>query len=221
MSRVTKNKNDLVISFKVQIPRTIFLHNLNINEIRLCVLLTSKKELSLSTLNFDEKLYVVGGKHSNLKYINEYGEKLKRIGLITEDGYGVSLRKNNIPSYNLNPIDFYNSKSIKEVFGLCARVWKGKKTTSFAQITEEELENLFTKKYLKRNLKNLNKGLEKFGFQLEYEKTRNNFHQFNVVEVKPFSSEEENTINVSNYDLDLSSIGSIRNDIPEEYFLDF
>lgn len=221
MSRITKNKNDLVISFKIQVPRTIFLYNLNINEIRLCVLLTSKKELSLSTLSFDEKLYVVGGKHSNIKCINEYGENLKQIGLITEEGYGISLKKNNIPSYTLNPIDFYNSKSIKEVFGLCARVWKGKRTTGFAQITEEELENLFTKKYLKRNLRNLNKGLEKFGFQLEYEKTRNNFHQFNVVETKPLSVEEENTINVPNYDLDLSSIGHIRNDIPEEYFLDF
>lgn len=215
MSRVSDNKDDLIILYKVQIPRNIFSYNLNIAEIRLCVLLTSIKSLCCDNLTYDEKLYVVGGKKSNLKRIDTYSKKLKSLGLITQDGKGLSLKEYGIESYSISPVEFYSAESIREVFALCCKVWRGK-NTNFALINDAELENLFTKRNFNRYLKRLNNTLKKYNFKLEYTKTRNNYHQFKAVDLA-----DEVESNLKERELNLDCIGNVKKEeLPNIDFYD-
>lgn len=200
VNKSQKSKAELNLFDRIVIPRNIFLYKLSIQEVRLCVLVTSDRSINKNTIKYNEKLYILGGNKHKLKYINYYFENLISLGLISEDGSGLKLTENNIESFILNPNEYYQAKTIREIFGLCVKVWKGKKSMGFAYIKEEELEALFTKRYLTTYLKNTNNGLKKFGFYLIYEKTRNGFNKFKIQEFRKCSEHEEATITLCGND---------------------
>lgn len=201
-SKSHNSKKYFLLSYKVVIPRIIFKCDLNIHEVRLCVLMTSNKNIDRYNLTFNEKMYIVGSDKHKLKNIQNYFDKLISLGLLDENGKGLNLIDNRIESFCLNPNLFYEAKTLKEVFALCIKVWKGSKSMQFAYISDEELENLFTRRYFKRNLDTLNNGLKRFELIIEYEKTRNGNNKFIIKTLNVLTEVEESTILPSNKDID-------------------
>lgn len=190
-SHNTNTKEYFLLTYKVTVPRTIFSYNLNIHEVRLCVFMTSNKNIDRYNLTFNEKMYIVGSDKHKLKNIQNYFDKLISLGLLDENGSGINLIDNHIESFYLNPNIFYEAKTLKEVFALCIKYWKGNKSMGFAYISDEELNNLFSRRYFKRNLDTLNNGLKRFDLKIEYEKTRNGNNKFTIKTISHLTIEEE------------------------------
>lgn len=118
-----KEKNKRVRYFKEYILKDIFLHELKIYEVRLCIFLTSKMT-TLSDMTYEDKMWVCGSKREYAK-LKEAEQHLINLGLLNKDGTGLQLDgREFIQNKNINVVD---SKTQRELFLRCLKYWyKGK-----------------------------------------------------------------------------------------------
>ena len=175
--------------FKEYILKDIFLYELKIHEIRLCIFLTSKKK-TLSEMSYDEKMWVAGGVCRNYSLLQEAEKNLINIGLINNDGYGLSIKENEF--VQSNKLDFYSCKTQRELFLKCLKYWyKGGK---YISVKKEYIENMFGTIPKIRN-KNIKYTASKLGIQISITERKNDYLvEFGKTSNKDYKKKSEKII---------------------------
>lgn len=180
---MTKKELDKKQHFKAYILKDIFLHDLKMHEIRLCIFLTSNKK-RLKDMNCEEKMWCSGGVARNYSLLKESELKLINLGLINTDGTGLSIKENEF--IQSNKLDFYHCKTQRELFVNCLKYWY--KYGKFTSIRKEYIVSIFgkEKKYINRNVK---RTIEQTGIQFTLQERVNDYLVVFPKSTKPKSAQ--------------------------------
>lgn len=172
---MTKQILDCGQLFKHYILKDIFLYDLKIYEIRLCVFLTSKVK-TLSEMTYDEKMWVCGGDPKTYSKLVDAEQHLKELNLINLDGTGYEVKsKHFIQNEN---IDFYSCKNKRELFVKCAKYWVKKAT--YISVKKEYIHAVFGEDKRVRN-QNIKYTLSKMNINIRFtERTNDYLVEFDV-----------------------------------------
>ena len=159
--------------------KEVFDYDLTMAEVRLLMVLSSNKGVSVKDLSKAEKLEIVGSAR-NYKLIPTMVEKLVELNLLDEEGKGKEIGKEFVIINGLEEIK--DIKNLRQLFLFSVSRWyKNKKQTI---ITVGRFENLFgdnkrdINKYWKRTNEQLNKN-----YTYKIEKNRVVIYNVSTVEV--------------------------------------
>lgn len=155
--------------FKEYILKDIFLHDLKMHEIRLCVFLTSKVS-KLENMTYEEKMWVCGSSKYYYK-LKDANDKLIKLDLIKENGEGYSIKekKNFVQNNNIN---FYSCKTQRELFIHCLKYWI--KNGTYISVKKDYIDSMFgeTKSIRNRNIK---RSISQTGIQISITERKNDY----------------------------------------------
>ena len=158
--------------------KEVFDYDLTMVEVRLLMVLSSNKGLSVKDLSKAEKLEIVGSAR-NYKLIPTMIEKLVELNLLDEEGKGKEIGKEFVIINGLNEVK--DIKNLRQLFLFSLPRWyKNKKQTI---ITIDRFENLFgnNKRDINRYWKNTNEQLNK---NYTYKVEKNKVVIYNVATVE-------------------------------------
>lgn len=145
---MNKKKEELVeLAKNVYILKEVFLHDLSLDELRLCVFLTSNLGKTLETMKYNDKMWCVGGRKNNVKKLQDAKSRLIQLELIQPDGLGHSIKDRQFCTPNHK--DFYNCKTTREVFIVCLNYWY--KNGHFISVDKSYIYTQFGKETRRRN----------------------------------------------------------------------
>lgn len=142
--------------FKEYILKDIFLHDLNMLEIRLCVFLTSKMK-RLKDMSYEEKMWCCGGNPKDYKKLKESEIKLKYLNLIQNDGYGYSIAEKDF--IQSDKINICSCRTQRELFIKSLMYWY--KNPKYISIDKKYVNNMLgsSKRIRNQNIKYTSKKL--------------------------------------------------------------
>lgn len=186
---MTKNVLSCEQLFKHYILKDIFLYNLKIYEIRLCVFLTSKKKI-LDEMNYDEKMWVSGGDPKTYIKLKKAEEHLKELDLIKCNGRGYEIKEKHF--IQNNNIDLYSCKTQRELFVKCLKYWV--KNATYISIKKEYVHHVFGEEKRIRN-QNIKYTLNKLKMEISFLERKNDYLvQFDKISNKDSEKKSEKII---------------------------
>lgn len=139
------------------IPKKAFDYpELSIMEIRLLVVLSTKKNIDISVMNYNTKMWICkDSRHYNK--MKDMVNKLIEKGLLDENGRGLDFKKNKIKYIIYRDLSYFESKSIRQLFFKSICIWNSK--YSEAIISTDTFYGLFgkSKMIINKNWKNVEK----------------------------------------------------------------
>lgn len=148
------------------LSKEVFKHDLSIAEVRLLVVLSSVKNITLSDLNHEQKMWI-SGSYREYSKLSGYEKHLIELNLIDKDGTGLELEKDFIIYRNTDILD--NCKNIRQLFLSSLQLWyKGNDVI----ISEELFKTLFGSAINK----NWKRTCEQLNIVCSWEKKNNNIY---------------------------------------------
>lgn len=152
------------------LSKEVFKHDLSIAEVRLLLVLSSVSNTTLSDLNYEQKMWIANSK-SRYASLKEYEKNLISLGLLNQDGTGLTLVKDFIIYRGTDILD--NCKNTRQLFLSSLHLWYKKGNDVI--ISEELFKTMFgdTIKTINKNWK---RTCEQLNIVCSWEKKNNNIY---------------------------------------------
>lgn len=136
--------------YKYRLSKEVFKHpNLSISSVRLLIVLSTKKGLTVEGMNRNTKLWIIGSKNE-YSTIQSLSDELVELGLINANGAGLDLKKDFIKFNDISEIE--SCRNLRQIFTQSLKYWT---TKNEIKIDIDIFKGLFgeTTRLINRNLK--------------------------------------------------------------------